>query len=87
MISNWAKFGGSARGSNFGEKLNIYGVIGLELIGKVILVKNGLNRANRLACTTINAFIGVDVKHPVALINAVDRALIDASLVLNVDTR
>lgn len=57
----WAKFGGSARGSNFGEKLNIHAEIGLELFGKIILVKNSLNRANRLACTAINAFIWVDV--------------------------
>src|SRR5699024_3627986 len=46
-----------------------------------------LDRAHRFAGTAVDAFVGVDVQHPFPFIDAVDWALIDAGLVLHVDTR
>jgi hypothetical protein len=57
------------------------------LLGDIIFVIDGLNWANWLTSTAVHAFIWVDVEHAIALINAVHWALIDAGLVLNIDTR
>jgi hypothetical protein len=69
------------------EKLNV----GLVIIGplgrEVVFIINGLDRTDRLAGTAINALIGVNVKHAVTLVNAVDWALFDASLVFNIHAR
>jgi len=53
----------------------------------VILVINSLYRADRLACSAIHALIWLDVQHPAALINTINRALLDAGLIFNIHTR
>src|ERR1700694_4978720 len=52
-----------------------------------VLVEDGLHRAGPLACTTGDALIRVDVDHPVALVDAVNRTDLDAGLVPAVNTR
>src|SRR5699024_3328432 len=55
------------------------------LLRDVVLVVDGLDGADRLTGTTVDALVGVDVQRAVALVDAVDRALLDARLVLDVD--
>jgi hypothetical protein len=55
--------------------------------GDVVFVEDRLDRADRLAGAAVDAFVGVDVEHPLALVDAVDRAFLDAALVLDVDAR
>jgi hypothetical protein len=57
------------------------------LVGHVVFVEDRLNRAYRLAGTAVDALAGVDVEHPPAFVDAVDRAFVDAGLVLDVDRR
>src|SRR4029450_7130768 len=57
----------------------------LPLGGHVVLVEDGLHRADRLAGAAVHALVGVDVEHAVALVDTVDRTLLDAGLVLDVD--
>ena len=59
----------------------------LLLLRDVVLVEDRLDRADRLARAAVHALVGVDVEHPLALVDAVDRALVDARAVLQVDTR
>src|SRR5262245_54833399 len=57
----------------------------LPLIRRLVFCENRLHRADGLAGPTVDAFIGMDVEHRVALVNAVDGANLDAGLVLYVD--
>jgi hypothetical protein len=52
----------------------------------IIFVVDGFYRADRLASSTINALIGLDVEHPIPFINTVDRALLDTGLIFHVHT-
>jgi hypothetical protein len=51
------------------------------LLGNIVLVVDGLDWANWLTGTTVNTLIGMDIKHPVALVDAIYWALLDAGLV------
>src|SRR5262249_51447215 len=62
-------------------------VVVLPLVRHIVLVEDGLNRADRLAGAAVHALIRVDVEHPLALVDAVDRALLDAGLVEHIDAR
>jgi hypothetical protein len=80
-------FGSTARGTNLREEVNVRFVVLAPLARQVILVVDGFHWTNGLASTAVNTLIRVDVKHAVALINAVDRALVDTCLVLDIHTR
>src|SRR5215469_11509956 len=51
-----------------------------------VILEDRLHRADGEAKAAIDAFIGLDVHHPPALIDAVDRTDIHAGAVLHVDT-
>ncbi len=85
--SDGTDLGCSARRADFLEKVHIDGVVIAPLLWNIVLVVDGLYWADWLAGSAINTLIRVDVEHAVTLINAVNRALIDAGLVLNIDTR
>src|SRR5574341_1288257 len=57
----------------------------LPLGGDVVLVEDRLDGADRLAGAAVDALVRVDVEHPLALVDAVDRAFLNARLVLHVD--
>jgi hypothetical protein len=59
--------------------------VNVPLIRDVVLVVDRLYRADRLARTTIDAFVGMDVQHACALIDAIDGAFFDTCLVFDVD--
>src|ERR1019366_10787624 len=61
-------------------------VVVLPLLGGVILVEDGFHGADRFAGTAVDALVGVDVQRTLTLIDAVDRTLLDAGLVLDVNT-
>ena len=63
------------------KELNVGSGVLLPLLWHVIFVVDGFHRADRFAGTTVHAFIRLDVEHAVALIDAVNWALFDASLV------
>ena len=50
-----------------------------------ILGEDRLDRAFRLACAAIDAFLGVDHQHAIGLVDAVDRTDLNAGSVLHVD--
>src|SRR5215207_10234511 len=84
-----ADVGCPARGAErllaLGEEGRVGGGEVLPLGRDVVLVEDGLHRADGLAGAAVHAFVGVDVEHAVALVDAVDRTLFDAGLVLDVD--
>jgi hypothetical protein len=57
------------------------------LVGKIVLVVDGLYRTDRFTGTAIHALVRVDVKHPFTLINAVDWAFVYACFILQVHAR
>jgi hypothetical protein len=83
---NWANLGSASWRSNLGEKVNVGLVVFTPLTRKIVFVVNSLYWANWLTSTTVHTLVRVDVKHAVALVNAVDRALVNTSLVFNVYT-
>ena len=85
VAGNFAHLGRAARGTYFVEELNIRLVVVGPLARKVVLVVDRLDRADRLTGTAVHALVGVDVKHAVALVDAVNGALFDASFVFNID--
>jgi len=66
------------------KKSTFAGVIVLPLLRHVVLVEDRLDRADRLARPAIHALVRVDVEHPVAFVDAVDRTFVDARAVLEV---
>jgi hypothetical protein len=84
---DWSNFRSSTWRSNLREEVNIRLVVLAPLTGKIVFIIDSLNRANRLARTAVHTLIRVDVKHAVALVDAVNWALIDTCFVLDIDTR
>jgi hypothetical protein len=84
---NRSDFGGTARGTNLGEKVNVRLVVLTPLARQVIFVIDRFYGANRLTGATVHTLIRVDVKHAVALIYTVHRAFVDAGFVLYIDAR
>jgi len=83
---DFANLGSTTRRTDFTEEFDVCLVVIGPLTGKVILVVNCLDGANRLASSAVNTLVWVDVKHAVTLIDAVDRAFLDARLVFYIDT-
>src|SRR5260370_2778167 len=81
-----ADLGRPAGRSELIEELDVHLVEVLPLLRDIVLVVDGLYRANRLTRTTVDALVRVDVKLALALIDAVDRALFDARLVEQIHT-
>src|SRR6266516_4739708 len=75
----------SAAGERVVEEAGVVLDIDLPLVRHVIFVEDRLDRAHRLARTTVHALVRVDVKDAFPLVDAVDGALLDAGLVLDVD--
>jgi hypothetical protein len=84
---NWANLGSASWRSNLGEKVNVGLVVFTPLTRKIVFVIDSLNWANGLTRTAVDTFIRVDVQHAVALVDAVDWALIDTCFVLDVHAR
>ncbi|CAM5197773.1 hypothetical protein LSPH26S_02213 [Lysinibacillus sphaericus] len=82
-----AELGGTTGRTELVEELDVRLVVVLPLLRSVVLVEDRLNRADRLTGPAVDAFVRVDVQGPLALVDAVDGALLDARLVLHVDTR
>src|SRR5207253_1175477 len=59
----------------------------LPLVGQRVLRENRLDRALRLARAAVDALLRVDHEHTAGLVDAVDRADVDARLVFDVDAR
>jgi len=83
---DWTNFGSATWGTNGAKEFNICFVIVGPLCWQIILVVNGFNWTNRLASTTVNTLIGVDVEHTVTLIDAVHRTFGNTGLVLDINT-
>src|SRR4051794_32766535 len=58
---------------------------GLPLVGQRILREDRLDRALRLAGSTVDALLGVDDQDAPGLVDAVDRAHVDAGAIFDVD--
>jgi len=71
----------------FGEKFFVYLDIAFFFFGYVIDVPDGVDRTNSFTQCTGYALFRIDVEHLVTLVNAVDRANIDAGPVLDANTR
>src|SRR5581483_11818655 len=87
VLVELADLRGTAGRAEIFEELVVRAGEVLPLLRNVVLVEDRLDRTHRLTGTTVDALIGVDVEHPVALVDAVDRTLLDARLVEQVDTR
>src|SRR5215207_10883268 len=86
IFLNRTELGGAARRPEVGEEVNIGVVVLLPLLRRVILIEDRLDWADRLARAAVDAFVRVDIEHPLTLVDAVDRAFLNASKVLQVHT-
>src|SRR6188768_3119161 len=77
----------SARRTNLGEELHVRLVVVAPFLGQVVFVVDRFDGAHRLTGTAIDALVGVDVQHPVALVDAVDGAFVDAGTVFHIHAR
>src|SRR5262245_27509843 len=87
VVVDLAELGRAAGRAEVVEEVDVGVVVRLPLLGRVVLVEDRLDRADWLAGTTVDALVGVDVEHPLALVDAVDRTFVDAGPVLEVDAR
>jgi hypothetical protein len=67
------------------EELRVERLKDLALLRKFIVIVDRGVRAHSLAGTAVDALIRMDVEHPLALIDAVDRAFLDATAVLHIN--
>src|SRR5215213_2167509 len=87
VLVDLAHLGGTTGRAEVIEELDVRLVVVLPLLRGVVLVEDRLDGADRLAGAAVHALVGVDVEHPLAFVDAVDRALVDARPVLQVDAR
>src|SRR6266571_6946 len=87
ILGDLADLRRAARRADVVEELDVRLVVVLPLVGHVVLVEDRLHRADRLTGAAVHALIRMDVEHALALVDAVDRALLDAGLVEQVDAR
>ena len=71
-------------GEPSGSKKLAFSAVNRALPGHVVFAEDRLHRAGRLAGAAVLALIGVGIEHPLALVDALDRALTDARLVLDI---
>src|SRR6202035_245867 len=76
---------GTARRAKLLEEVSVDLEVVLPLLGGVVLVVDRLNWADGLASAAVHALVRVDVKHALALVDAVHRALFDACLVEHIN--
>jgi len=69
------------------EEVSVNGGVRLPLFGHIVFVINSFNWAHWLARATVNTLIRLDIKHPVTLVDAINRAFFNASTVFEVNTR
>src|SRR5450756_1209551 len=74
-------------GQRLGEEPGVVGGEVGPLLGDVVLVEDGLDRADRLAGPAVDALVRLDVERSLPFVDAVDRALFDAGPVQHVDAR
>ena len=79
--------GRSQPGHGVREPLGVDGRELLPLAGEVLVREDRGDGADRHAGVAVHALVRLDVEHPRALVDAVDGALVDARLVLDVDAR
>src|SRR6185295_2980675 len=87
VLVDLADLGRAARRPEVVEELDVRLVVVLPLLRDVVLVEDRLDGADRFARTAVDALVGMDVEHPLALVDAVDGALVDAGAVEDVDAR
>lgn len=86
VLASRADLAGTTRRAEFIEEFSVVALESLPLTWDIVLVIDRLDRTYRLTRTTIDTLIGLDVEHPLALIYAIDRTLLDTGLVFDVDT-
>ncbi|MDT7569812.1 MAG: hypothetical protein QOG76_8436 [Pseudonocardiales bacterium] len=69
------------------KKFGVRPDVRAPLAGRVVFVEDRLDRAHRLACATVHTLARIDVQHPAACVDAVDRAFLDARPVQYVHAR
>jgi len=75
--SGWANLASATRRTDLDKELATHLLVIFPLAWDVVLVIDGLDWADWLAGAAIHALVGLDVEHAIALINAIDRALLD----------
>ena len=86
VLAGRADLAGTTRRAEFIEEFSVVALESLPLTWDIVFVIDRLDRTYRLTRTTIDTLIGLDVEHPLALIYAIDRTLLDTGLVFDVDT-
>src|SRR5699024_11859248 len=76
--------GRATRGADVVEEVDVGRVVVLPLLGHIVFEEDRLDGADGFAGPAVDAFVGVDVERALALVDAVDRAFLDAGSVLHV---
>ena len=82
-----AYFASSTRRTDLEEELGINFAKFLPLRRHIIFVVNSFNWADWFASATVNTLIRLDIKHSRTFVDAINRALFDARLIFNINTR
>jgi len=86
VLAGRADLTGTARRAEFIEEFSVVALESLPLTWDIILVIDRLDRADWFASPAVHTFIGLDVEHPSALIDAIHWAFLDARFILHIDT-
>ena len=87
ILANRTIGGSTTKIAYFGKEADGCVLVPGPLIRQIILIEDGLSGAHRLAGATVDALVRIDVQRARTLINAIDGALVHASLVLDIHAR
>src|SRR5690625_142118 len=86
VLFNQAQFRRATRRAEVVKELHVRGVVLLPFVWDIVLVVNRFYRAHWLTSTAVDAFIGVNIKRARTLVNTIDRTLLYAGTIFNVNT-
>ena len=79
--------GSAAHIADFSEEADCGILVPSPLVWQIVFIEDGFGRAHRLTCATLAALVRIDVQGTRTLVDAIDRALVHTSLVLDVHAR
>ena len=86
VLMDYSGLRSATGGTDVIKEFHVGLVVVRPLFRHVVLVEDGFHRAHRLARTTVDALVGVDIECAITLVNTINRALVDARSIFHINT-
>jgi hypothetical protein len=86
VLTGCSYFACATWGAKFIKEFGVNFLKFIPLGWDIVLVINRFDGADWFASATVHTLIGLDIKHPIALVNAIDWALFNTGLIFHIHT-